>query len=187
MKLFLVRHGQSQYNLENRFTGLANPDLTPKGIAEAHETGNFLKHKKIDKAFVSELIRAQRTLDIILEEIGNPAIEVIQTKGLNPRDYGKLTGLNKADSAQKYGEEQVLAWRRSYKIPPPGGESLEETTNRIVPYFKEHIKPLLKEKNILLVAHGNTLRALIMYLENLTPKEIRKREVSNAEPVIYTF
>src|SRR5699024_10599551 len=134
--------------------------------------------------FVSTLIRAQHTLDIILEEIGNPKIEVTQTAELNPRDYGKLTGLNKAASAKKYGEEQVHIWRRSYKTPPPGGESLEQTTNRIVPYFETVIEPYLGNKNVLLVAHGNTLRALIMYLENLTPEEIRKREVPHAEPVI---
>lgn len=187
MKLILVRHGQSQYNLENRFTGLADPDLTPKGIAEAHETGKLLKNQKIETAFVSQLIRAKHTLDIILEEIGIARVEIIETKELNPRDYGKLTGLNKAESAKKFGEEQVHIWRRSFDVPPPGGESLEQTNNRIVPYFKTAIEPLLGRKNVLLVAHGNTLRALIMYLENLNSEEIKKREVPNAKPIIYQF
>jgi len=187
MKLFLVRHGQSQWNLENRFTGWKDVDLTEKGVEEAKKAGKLMQSQDFDLAFTSDLKRAQRTLEIILKETGHEDIPVTKDQALNERDYGDLTGLNKDDARKKFGEEQVHIWRRSYKTPPPGGESLEQTTNRIVPYFETVIEPYLGNKNVLLVAHGNTLRALIMYLENLTPEEIRKREVPHAEPVIYSF
>lgn len=188
MKLILVRHGQSQWNLENRFTGWENPDLTEKGVEEAKNTGIFLKNERIDEAFTSDLVRAQRTLDLILEEAGKTGIPITRNQALNERDYGDLTGKNKKELAEEVGEEQVLIWRRSYDVAPPGGESLKDTVERVIPYFKENILPRLKEgKNILIAAHGNSLRSMVMYLEDLSPEEILKREIATGEPVIYTF
>lgn len=187
-KLFLVRHGQSQWNLENRFTGWKNIDITEKGKEEAEKAGEFLKNEKIDIAFTSDLIRAQHTLDIILEEIGKTNLPIIRDKALNERSYGNLEGLNKAETAKKYGDEQVHIWRRSYDVAPPGGESLKDTCNRVIPYYKKNIEPKLEQgENVLIVAHGNSLRALVMYLENLTPEEILKREIGTGEPITYTF
>lgn len=186
MKLFLVRHGQSEWNLANRFTGWKDVDLTPKGIEEAEKAGEILKDKKIDEAFTSALIRAQHTLDIILKEIGKEDIPITKNKALNERSYGDLEGLNKADTAEKYGAEQVHQWRRSYDVQPPGGESLKDTKDRVMPYVREHIIPKLAEgKNILIVAHGNSLRAMIMELEELSGEEIVKREIATGEPLIY--
>lgn len=188
MKLTLVRHGQSQWNLENRFTGWKNVDLTEKGIEEARETGRFLKNEHFDAAFTSDLIRAQKTLDLILEEMGRKDIPVTQNVALNERDYGDLAGLNKAETAKVHGDEQVHIWRRSYDVAPPGGESLKDTCDRVIPYFESTIKPELQAgKNVLVVAHGNSLRALIMHIENLTPEEILKREIGTGEPVSYNF
>lgn len=188
MKLILVRHGQSQWNLENRFTGWKDVDLTEKGKEEAKAAGELLKNESIDIAFTSKLIRAQHTLDIILETIGKTDLEVIEDKALNERAYGDLEGLNKADTALKFGEEQVHIWRRSFDVPPPHGESLKDTYHRVIPYFEQHIKPILLEnKNVLIVAHGNSLRALIMYLEALTPDEILKKEIATGQPITYTF
>ncbi|AKK74113.1 phosphoglyceromutase [Chryseobacterium gallinarum] len=187
-KLFLVRHGQSLWNLENRFTGWHDIDITETGIEEARKAGIALKGEKIDIAFTSVLIRAQHTLSVILDEIGHPDIPVIRDKALNERSYGSLEGLNKAETAQKYGDEQVYIWRRSYDVIPPGGESLKDTYNRVVPYFEREIVPLLKQgKNVLIVAHGNSLRALIMYLEHLSPEEILKREIATGIPLTYLF
>jgi len=188
MKLFLVRHGQSQWNLENRFTGWRNPDITEKGKEEAKKAGQLLKNEKIDVAFTSVLKRAIYTLDIILEEGGFKDIPITQNKALNERDYGDLSGKNKAELAKEVGEEQVHIWRRSYDVAPPGGESLKDTCERVVPYFEEHIKPELKSgKNVIITAHGNSLRALVMHLENLSPEEILKREIATGDPITYVL
>ncbi|MEF9478316.1 2,3-bisphosphoglycerate-dependent phosphoglycerate mutase [Chryseobacterium sp. RRHN12] len=187
-KLFLVRHGQSLWNLENRFTGWKDIDITEAGIEEAKKAGLALKGERIDIAFTSALIRAQHTLSIILNEIGNPNIPVVKDKALNERSYGNLEGLNKAETALKYGDEQVHIWRRSYDVVPPGGESLKDTYNRVIPYFESQIRPLLKQgENVLIVAHGNSLRALIMYLEHLSPEEILEREIATGYPLTYVF
>lgn len=187
-KLFLVRHGQSLWNLENRFTGWVDIDITEKGKEEARKAGISLKNEQIDIAFTSALIRAQHTLDIILEVTGKKNIPVVKDKALNERSYGDLAGLNKTETAKKFGEEQVHIWRRSFDVAPPGGESLKDTYDRVIPYFEDQIKPELeKNKNVLIVAHGNSLRALIMYLENLTPAEILKREIATGDPLTYSF
>ncbi|MBC7417656.1 MAG: 2,3-bisphosphoglycerate-dependent phosphoglycerate mutase [Pedobacter sp.] len=187
-KLILVRHGQSQFNLENKFTGSKNVDITPTGIKEAEAAGEQLKSEKIDLAFTSKLIRAQHTLKIIQEITGLKNIPVIEDKALNERSYGDLEGLNKSDTAQKYGLEQVHIWRRSFDVPPPGGESLKDTCDRVLPYFEKHIKPELdKGLNVLIVAHGNSLRALIMFLENLSTEEVVEREIATGVPIIYEW
>ncbi|WP_143307205.1 2,3-bisphosphoglycerate-dependent phosphoglycerate mutase [Chitinophaga vietnamensis] len=184
--LFLIRHGQSQWNLENRFTGWKDIDITPAGEAEAHQAGIDLKGQRIDIAFTSTLIRAQHTLDIVLEETGLQHIPVLRNKALNERSYGDLEGLNKADTAKQYGEEQVHTWRRSFDVRPPGGESLKDTYNRVIPYFLQEILPYLTAgKNVLVVAHGNSLRALVMFLDHLSPDEILKREIATGVPLTY--
>lgn len=184
----MVRHGQSLWNLENRFTGWKDIDITETGIEEAKKAGLALKGERIDIAFTSALIRAQHTLSIILNEIGNPDIPVVKDKALNERSYGNLEGLNKEETALKYGDEQVHIWRRSFDVVPPGGESLKDTYNRVIPYFESQIRPLLKQgENVLIVAHGNSLRALIMYLEHLSPEEILEREIATGFPLTYVF
>ena len=173
--LTLIRHGQSTYNLQNRFTGNLDVPLTTLGKTEAHLAGQKLKDFHFDFAYTSMLIRAWETLSIVLKEIKQIQIPIIKNAALNERMYGNLQGLNKAETALKYGDEQVEIWRRSYKIRPPDGESLEDTFNRTVPYYQSEIEPKLKGgQSVLIVAHGNSLRALKMYLENISPEDIVK-------------
>jgi 2,3-bisphosphoglycerate-dependent phosphoglycerate mutase len=184
----LVRHGQSEWNLKNLFTGWKDPDLTELGIAEAHAAGQKLKARGLgfDKAYTSVLIRAQHTLRLILDELGQPDLPTIRDQALNERDYGELTGLNKDDARKRWGEEQVHVWRRSYDVPPPGGESLKDTLARALPYYMKMIQPdVLTGKRVLVVAHGNSLRSLIMAIEGLSPEEILKRELATGVPVVY--
>ena len=185
--LVLVRHGQSDWNLKNLFTGWRDVDLTDKGVSEAREAGRKLKAQglKFDIAFPSALKRAQRTLDLMLEELGqNPPI--IRDQALNERDYGDLVGLNKDDARKKWGEEQVLKWRRSYDIAPPGGESLKDTLARALPYYVTEILPrVLRGEHVLVSAHGNSLRALVMVLDKHTPESIIKLNLDTGVPMIY--
>jgi len=185
-KLVIVRHGQSIWNLENKFTGWVDIDLSEAGIAEAKKAGEKLKSYKFDEAFTSDLMRAQKTLDLILEETGQTNIPVEKDQALNERMYGDLQGLNKDECREKFGEDQVKIWRRSYETPPPGGESLKDTADRVLPYYKSRIEPELKKgKDILISAHGNSLRALIMYLEGLSKEEILKTEIPTGSPKVY--
>lgn len=186
--LVLVRHGQSEWNLKNLFTGWKDPALTEKGVAEAKAAGQRLKAKSLqfDIAYTSVLSRAQKTLDLILSEIGQAGLHTVKDQALNERDYGDLTGLNKDDARAKWGEEQVLIWRRSYDVPPPGGESLKDTLARALPYYIKHIQPrVLRGERVIVAAHGNSLRALIMAIEGLSPEEILKFELETGVPVIY--
>jgi 2,3-bisphosphoglycerate-dependent phosphoglycerate mutase len=181
--LVLVRHGQSEWNEKNLFTGWKDPKLTPKGVDEAKKAGY-----SFDKMFASDLFRAQDTGRIILEQMDIASIEVITDVSLNERNYGDLAGLNKDDARKRWGEDQVHIWRRSFDVPPPGGESLKDTAERVLPYFKENIIPeLTKGLNILVVAHGNSLRALVMELEKISSEEIVKLEISTGVPLIYKF
>ena len=186
--LVLVRHGQSDWNLKNLFTGWKDPDLTELGVKEAIAAGRKLKDEGLtfDVAFTSVLTRAQRTLDLALKEMGQTGIPVTKNLALNERDYGDLSGLNKDDARAKWGEEQVLVWRRSYDVPPPGGESRKDTLARTLPYYVQEILPcVLRGQRTLVAAHGNSLRALIMVLEKLTPEQILKRELGTGAPVVY--
>lgn len=186
--LVLCRHGQSEWNLKNLFTGWKDPDLTPLGVEEAKAGGRRLKARSIgfDIAFTSDLNRAQKTCQLILDEIDQPALQTIRDVALNERDYGDLSGLNKAETAAKYGEEQVHIWRRSYDVPPPGGESLKDTVARALPYFVTDILPrVMAGQRVLVAAHGNSLRALIMVLDRLNPESIMKVELNTGEPIIY--
>ncbi len=186
--LVLVRHGQSEWNLKNLFTGWKDPDLTEQGVREAHAAGQKLKAKgfQFDIAYTSVLTRAQHTLNIMLDELGQPGLQTIKDQALNERDYGDLTGLNKDDARKKWGEEQVHVWRRSYDVPPPGGESLKDTLARALPYYMKHIQPdVLSGKRVLVAAHGNSIRALIMAIEGLSPEQILKRELDTGVPVVY--
>ena len=188
--LTLVRHGQSDWNNKNLFTGWENPDLTSKGIDEAHATGLLLKKqsKIYSYLFTSLLDRAINTANIILEELDLNGINVVRDEALNERDYGELTGLNKDDAREKWGEDQVHIWRRSFDIAPPGGESLKDTADRVIPYYENKILPLLfEDNNILLSAHGNSLRALVMHIEGLSPEEILQREIATGQPISYEF
>ena len=188
MQLTLIRHGQSTYNLENRFTGEIDVPLTPLGREEALLAGKKIAGYHYDMAYTSLLIRAVETLQIILKEINQTQLPVIRNKSLNERNYGDLQGLNKAQTAIKFGDAQVLIWRRSYEVRPPGGESLEDTFNRTVPYYKSEIEPkLLAGKNVLVVAHGNSLRALIMYLENIGKDDILKLNIPTGMPRNYNI
>jgi 2,3-bisphosphoglycerate-dependent phosphoglycerate mutase len=184
----LVRHGQSEWNLQNLFTGWRDPALTELGRSEAREAGRRLKQRGLtfDKAYTSSLVRAQDTLSLILEEIGQPGLETVCDAALNERDYGDLTGLNKDDAAARWGKKQVQAWRRSYDVAPPGGESLRDTLARTVPYYLRNILPdVLDGERVIVVAHGNSLRALIMAMEGLSPAEILSRELLTGVPIIY--
>ena len=186
--LVLVRHGQSDWNLKNLFTGWRDVDLTEKGVAEAREAGHKLRTQgiKFDVAFTSVLKRAQRTLDLMLTELGQTAIPVFKDQALNERDYGDLVGLNKDDARKKWGEEQVHVWRRSYDVAPPGGESLKDTAARVLPYYIQDILPrVLRGENVIVAAHGNSLRALVMVLEHLSPNDIVGREIATGVPLIY--
>ena len=186
--LVLVRHGQSEWNEKNLFTGWADVDLTERGVEEAHKAAQALKERGIrfDEAFTSDLVRAQHTLDIILEDLGQTDIPVTKDKALNERDYGNLVGMNKDEARKRWGEEQVHIWRRSYDVPPPGGESLKDTAERAVPYFEKHILPKVEAgENVLVSAHGNSLRAIIMWLEKLTPEQVLKLELATGVPILY--
>lgn len=184
--LTLLRHGESQWNLENRFTGWVDVDLSLKGESEARRAGALLREVPIDVLFTSVLKRAMRTAEIALTEAGRTGLPMHRDQALNERHYGDLQGLNKAETAEKYGTDQVHIWRRSYDVPPPGGESLKDTRERVAPYFDEHIAPLLRAgTNVLVVAHGNSLRSLIMLIEQLTPEEILKTEISTGVPITY--
>jgi 2,3-bisphosphoglycerate-dependent phosphoglycerate mutase len=188
--LVLVRHGESEWNKLNLFTGWRDPDLTETGVKEAKAAGLRLKAEghKYDVAYTSVLKRAQRTLNLILAEIGQTGLMTIKDKALNERDYGELSGLNKDDARKKWGEEQVLIWRRSFDVPPPGGESLKDTATRVLPYFDASIRPdLTAGRNVIIAAHGNSLRALIMQLEGLTSDQILKRELATGVPIVYTL
>lgn len=187
-KLVLVRHGQSDWNHRNLFTGWRDPDLTDKGVIEARWAGRVLRDRdiKFDLAFTSALRRAQHTLDIILAEIEQSDVETIQHKDLNERDYGELSGLNKSEAMDRFGGDQVMRWRRSYDTAPPGGESLKDCAGRVIPYYDSQIWPAIQAgKTVIVAAHGNSLRALIMHLEGLSGDEILTREVATAAPIIY--
>jgi 2,3-bisphosphoglycerate-dependent phosphoglycerate mutase len=186
--LVLVRHGQSEWNLKNLFTGWRDVDLTEQGVSEAREAGRKLKSQGLvfDVAYTSALKRAQRTLDLMLAEMGQTGLPIVRDQALNERDYGDLSGLNKDDARKKWGDEQVLIWRRSYDIAPPGGESLKETLARTLPYYVTEILPrVLRGERVLVAAHGNSLRALVMVLERLSPEQILKREIGTGVPIIY--
>ncbi|WP_273758452.1 2,3-bisphosphoglycerate-dependent phosphoglycerate mutase [Bartonella sp. AU55XJBT] len=188
--LVLIRHGQSEWNLKNLFTGWKDPDLTEKGHAEAIAAGKKLKESgfKFDIAYTSALQRAQKTAQHILEQTEQPDLEVIKSSALNERNYGDLSGLNKDEVRQQWGQEQVQMWRRSYTIAPPNGESLRDTGARIWPYYLYHIQPhILRSQTVLIAAHGNSLRALIMALEGLSSEEIISQELATGIPILYTF
>ncbi|MGD9766401.1 MAG: 2,3-bisphosphoglycerate-dependent phosphoglycerate mutase [Pseudolabrys sp.] len=186
--LVLVRHGQSEWNLQNLFTGWKDPGLTEKGVAEAKAAGQRLKALglQFDVGFTSSLSRAQRTLDLILAELGQSKLPITRDSALNERDYGDLSGLNKDDARKKWGEEQVHIWRRSYDIAPPGGESLRDTLARTLPYYVQNILPrVLRGERVIVAAHGNSLRALVMVLDRLSPEQILKRELATGVPLVY--
>lgn len=186
-KLILIRHGQSTYNEENRFTGWKDVDLTKKGVKEATNAAKLLKDSKFDLAFTSNLIRAQKTLDIILKNL-NISLPIIKDEALNERDYGSLVGQNKHEAAKIFGEDQVQIWRRSYDIPPPEGESLKMTLERTVPYYIAEIAPLLSQnKNIIVSAHGNSIRSIVMHLLKVKKEDILKTEIGWCEPWFFTF
>ena len=189
-KLVLVRHGQSEWNAKNLFTGWKDPKLTDLGIQEAIKAGDLLETRnlKFDLMFTSDLFRAQETGRLILEQMNHADIQVIKDQSLNERNYGDLSGLNKDEAREKWGEKQVHIWRRSFDVPPPGGESLKNTAERVLPYFKREIMPKVKEGlNILVAAHGNSLRALVMELEKISSEEIVKLEIATGDPLTYEY
>ena len=186
--LVLVRHGESEWNRLNLFTGWKDPDLTEKGVAEAKQAGALLKAAghRFDIAFTSVLTRAQHTLTLILAELGQQDLRTVRDQALNERDYGDLAGLDKDDARVKWGEEQVHVWRRSFDVPPPGGESLKMTAERTLPYYEAQIWPEMKAgRSVIVAAHGNSLRSMIMKLENLTPEQIVKVELATGVPIVY--
>ena len=188
--LVLVRHGQSEWNEKNLFTGWRNPDLTNLGKLEAKRAGELILSKgiKFDALFTSVLTRAITTGDLILDELSIDSISISRDKALNERDYGDLSGLNKDDAREKWGEKQVHIWRRSYDMSPPGGESLKDTGERVLPFFKNQIFPQIqKGRNVLIAAHGNSLRSLIKQLDDLSETEIVKLEIPTGAPIVYTF
>lgn len=184
--LVLLRHGESQWNLENRFTGWVDVPLTEKGIAEARAAGGHLRDVRFDVVYTSLLQRANETLRLVLEETGQTGLVPVRDAALNERHYGDLQGLNKADTAAKYGAEQVHQWRRSYDIPPPGGESLADTAARTIPFYETHIVPDLKAgRNVLVAAHGNSLRAIVMHIEGLTREQVLELNLATGVPIAY--
>jgi 2,3-bisphosphoglycerate-dependent phosphoglycerate mutase len=186
--LVLVRHGESEWNKLNLFTGWKDPDLSARGVAEARAAGRLLKARgyRFDVAFTSALLRAQHTLALMLKELGQDGIPIRKDQALNERDYGDLSGLNKDQARSQWGEAQVHIWRRSYATAPPGGESLKDTADRVLPYYEAEIRPEVKAgRNVLVSAHGNSLRALMMQLERLTGEEIVARELATGVPIVY--
>jgi 2,3-bisphosphoglycerate-dependent phosphoglycerate mutase len=184
----LIRHGESQWNLENRFTGWVDVPLSPRGEEEAKKAGAKLKGYRFDVAFVSALKRAQDTLAIVLGELNQTDIPTYQDQALNERHYGDLQGLNKAETAQKFGEQQVKIWRRSFDIKPPGGESLKDTAERVLPYYQANIKPhIVAGRSIIIAAHGNSLRSLVMHLDRLTPEQVLELNIPTGAPLLYEF
>jgi 2,3-bisphosphoglycerate-dependent phosphoglycerate mutase len=185
-RLILLRHGESQWNLENRFTGWVDVPLSPRGIQEAKDAGEKLRSFTFDRAFTSVLARANETLRLVLEIIGQTGIPIEKDKALNERMYGELQGLNKDETVKKYGAAQVKIWRRSYDVPPPGGESLKDTAERVLPYYEQTIKPyVLKGDTILVAAHGNSLRALVMELEQLSREQVLELNIPTGAPLLY--
>jgi 2,3-bisphosphoglycerate-dependent phosphoglycerate mutase len=184
--LVLIRHGQSQWNLENRFTGWVDVPLTDSGRAEAHRAGETIRHIRFDRAFTSALQRADETLRIVLDAIGQSQIPIERDQAINERHYGDLQGLHKAETAKKYGDHQVRLWRRSYDIAPPNGESLKDTAARALPYFNAKILPLVTAgQTILVVAHGNSLRSIVMALDRLTKEQVLDLNIATGAPIIY--
>lgn len=184
--LVLIRHGESQWNLENRFTGWIDVPLTEKGKEEARRAGEKIRDIRFDKAYTSVLRRAIDTLDIVLQVINQPGLPVERDAALNERHYGDLQGLNKAETAEKYGKEQVHQWRRSYDIAPPGGESLKDTAARTLPYFEAHIVPDVRAgKNVLVSAHGNSLRSIVMHLDKLSKEQVLELNLATGVPIVY--
>lgn len=186
--LVLVRHGQSEWNLKNLFTGWKDPGLTDKGVEEAKSAGRKLKAEGFvfDTAFTSILSRAQRTLDLMLEELGQTGLPITRDVALNERDYGDLSGLNKDDAREKWGEDQVHVWRRSYDTPPPGGESLKDTGARVWPYYIHDVLPkVMAGGTVIVAAHGNSLRSLVMALDGMTPDQIVAEEIATGVPIVY--
>ena len=189
MNLILIRHGQSEWNALNQFTGWKDPNLTAKGIEEAHNAGKIINSLEInfDLVFTSALIRAQNTAEIILKEI-NQSLSTIKEQALNERNYGDLAGLNKDDARKRWGDEQVHIWRRSFDVPPPGGESLKDTGERVLPFFMKEILPHVCEgKNVLVAAHGNSLRSLVKFLDNISNEDIVKIEIPTGAPIHYVI
>jgi len=185
-QLVLIRHGESQWNLENRFTGWVDVPLSPKGEQEAKKAGEKLSSFRFDCAFTSVLKRAKDTLRLVLEVLGQTDLPVQEDQALNERMYGDLQGLNKTETAKKFGDEQVKIWRRSFDVAPPGGESLKDTAERVLPYFENQIRPeLQKNKTVLIVAHGNSLRALVMHLENLSREQVLELNIPTGAPLLY--
>ena len=188
--LILVRHGQSEWNAKNLFTGWKDPGLTDQGVSEAKNAGKLILEQKIefDVMYTSMLSRAQKTGDIILKILNHKEIPIIKNEALNERHYGSLAGLNKDDARRKWGDEQVHIWRRSFDIPPPDGESLKDTADRVLPYFETEIMPkVISGSSILIAAHGNSLRALIMKLDSISSEDIVKLEIPTGAPIQYEF
>jgi 2,3-bisphosphoglycerate-dependent phosphoglycerate mutase len=185
-KLILLRHGESQWNLENRFTGWVDIPLTDKGRTEAFEAGKRIANIPLDCGFTSVLVRAIESFDLALRGAGQPGIPIEKDQALNERMYGDLQGLNKDETAKKYGAEQVHIWRRSYDVPPPNGESLKDTAARTLPYFRSKILPIVEQgKNVLVCAHGNSLRSIVMELDKLSPQEVLDLNLATGVPIVY--